>query len=77
MENLKVIILDETVKPAVHIRPKTKKAAQSARLSILYKAYSHSIVAGGLELISYTTLLTPFTLFIISLETFIRNSYGR
>jgi hypothetical protein len=39
--------------------------------------HSHSIVAGGLELISYTTLLTPFTLFIISFETFARNSYGR
>jgi len=39
--------------------------------------YSHSIVAGGLELISYTTLLTPFTLFIISLDTFCMNSYGK
>src|SRR5690606_11425239 len=28
--------------------------------------YSHSIVAGGLVLISYTTLLIPFTLLIIS-----------
>ncbi len=27
--------------------------------------YSHSIVAGGFELISYTTRLTPLTLFII------------
>jgi hypothetical protein len=36
--------------------------------------YSHSIVAGGFELISYTTLLTPFTLFIISFETSAKNS---
>src|SRR5690606_1735913 len=39
--------------------------------------YSHSIVAGGLELMSYTTLFTPFTLLMISFEIFIRNSYGR
>ncbi len=39
--------------------------------------YSHSIVAGGLELMSYTTLFTPFTLLMISLDTFARNSYGR
>ena len=36
--------------------------------------YSHSIVAGGLELISYTTLFTPFTLLMISLDTFAKNS---
>ena len=36
--------------------------------------YSHSMVAGGFELISYTTLLTPFTLFIISLDVFCKNS---
>ena len=36
--------------------------------------YSHSIVEGGLELISYTTLLIPFTLLIISLEINPRNS---
>ena len=36
--------------------------------------HSHSIVAGGFELISYTTLLTPLTLFMISLLTFARKS---
>ncbi len=36
--------------------------------------YSHSIVAGGLELISYTTRFTPFTLLMISLETLAINS---
>ena len=39
--------------------------------------YSHSIVAGGLEEISYTTRLTPFTLLMISLDIFPKNSYGK
>ncbi len=34
--------------------------------------YSHSIVAGGLELMSYTTRFTPFTRLMISLETLAR-----
>lgn len=38
------------------------------------EVYSHSIVAGGLEEMSYTTRLTPFTLFIMSFDTFARNS---
>jgi hypothetical protein len=42
-----------------------------------YQIYSHSMVAGGLELISYTTRLIPFTLLIISLDTFPKNSYGK
>ncbi len=32
------------------------------------------MVAGGLELMSYTTRFTPFTLLMISLEIFIRKS---
>ena len=36
--------------------------------------YSHSIVAGGLELISYTTLLIPLTRLMISLEMRASNS---
>ena len=39
--------------------------------------YSHSMVAGGLDEMSYTTLLMPRTLRIISLETSARKSYGR
>lgn len=39
--------------------------------------YSHSMVAGGLELISYTTRLMPCTSFVILLLTFWRRSYGR
>ena len=39
--------------------------------------YSQSIVAGGLELMSYTTLLTPFTSLIMRLDIFARKSYGR
>jgi len=31
-------------------------------------AYSHSMVLGGFELISYTTLLIPFTSLVIRLE---------
>jgi len=38
------------------------------------KSYSHSIVAGGFELMSYTTRLIPFTLLIISLEMADKNS---
>ena len=36
--------------------------------------YSHSMVLGGLEEISYTTRFTPFTLLMISLETFAKKS---
>jgi len=36
--------------------------------------YSHSIVAGGLLLISYTTRLIPFTLLMISLLTWAKKS---
>ncbi len=39
--------------------------------------YSHSMVEGGFELISYTTRFTPFTLLMISLLTLPRNSKGR
>ena len=39
--------------------------------------YSHSMVAGGLELMSYTTRLTPRTRLIISLLTRAMKSYGR
>src|SRR5436190_12612082 len=48
------------------------------RLPIIFgMAYSHSIVAGGLLLISYTTRLMPFTLLMISFEIFAKNSYGK
>ena len=36
--------------------------------------YSHSMVAGGLLLISYTTRLMPFTLLMISVEMCARKS---
>ncbi len=36
--------------------------------------YSHSMVAGGLELMSYTTRLMPLILLMISLDTLLRNS---
>ncbi|SMO77475.1 hypothetical protein SAMN06265379_10798 [Saccharicrinis carchari] len=53
---------------------KRKKARKKSGLSLYY---SHSIVAGGFELISYTTRLTPFTLLMISLDTLAKNSYGK
>lgn len=37
-------------------------------------SYSHSMVAGGFELMSYTTRLTPRTLLMISFETVAKNS---
>jgi hypothetical protein len=40
-------------------------------------SHSHSIVAGGLVEMSYTTRFTPFTLLMISLLTSARNSWGR
>ena len=36
--------------------------------------YSHSIVEGGLDEMSYATRFTPFTLFIMSLDTLARKS---
>jgi len=47
--------------------------SQSPSLPFTF-SYSHSIVEGGLELISYTTLFIPLTLLIISLEISPRNS---
>ena len=38
--------------------------------------YSHSIVAGGLFVISYTTLVTPSTSFVILLETLSSKLHG-
>lgn len=38
--------------------------------------YSHSIVDGGLEVMSYTTRLTPFTSLQIRVEIFSNTSYG-
>jgi hypothetical protein len=54
-------------------------AFQIKLLHIVYcqLSYSHSIVAGGLLLISYTTRLIPFTLLMISLEILAKNSYGQ
>jgi len=44
------------------------------RIKINFIDYSHSIVPGGLEEISYTILLIPFTLFIILFDTSSKNS---
>lgn len=41
-----------------------------------YKNYSHSMVAGGLPVMSYTTRLTPFTSFTIRELMRSSTSYG-
>jgi len=41
-----------------------------------HKLYSHSIVAGGLLVMSYTTLFTPLTSLTILLDAFSNTSYG-
>ena len=40
------------------------------------RLYSHSIVAGGLEVMSYTTRLIPFTSLTIRVDTVFSTSYG-
>ena len=41
-----------------------------------FVSYSHSIVAGGLLVTSYTTLLTPRTSFTMRVEALSSSSYG-
>lgn len=55
----------------------SKKAVNRFMLIMSCKNYSHSMVAGGFELMSYTTRLIPLTLLIISLDTLARKSYGK
>ena len=45
-------------------------------MSSQYRPYSHSIVAGGLLEISYTTRFTPSTSFTIRLLTRAGSPYG-
>ena len=46
------------------------------RSAKLQTNYSHSIVAGGLEVISYTMRLMPLTSLTIRLDALSRTSYG-
>ena len=65
---------------SVHVRSVSSSGPDSYRNEnrrLKNGLYSHSIVAGGFELISYTTRLIPFTLLIISFDTFPKNSYGK
>ena len=69
---------DITLKP-VTLNKKAKNNPVILFIYLLAKfmvedGYSHSIVAGGLLLISYTTLLIPLTLLIMSLEMYARKS---
>ena len=43
-------------------------------VSKYWSYYSHSMVAGGFELMSYTTLFIPFTRLIIALDMSASNS---
>ena len=45
--------------------------------STIYKPYSHSIVPGGFEVMSYTTRLIPATSLIIRFETLSKNAWGK
>ncbi len=47
------------------------------KFRISHSFYSHSIVAGGLLLISYTTRLMPFTSLIMRFDTCAKNSCGK
>jgi hypothetical protein len=59
---------------AVNTNTDKKNCFIPCALVILEVNHSHSIVAGGLLLISYTTLLMPLTLLMISLEISAKNS---
>ncbi len=65
--------------PARNDRPRTKRPspperAGTERMHTGGGDYSHSIVAGGFDEMSYTTRFTPRTLFMISFDTSARNS---
>jgi hypothetical protein len=67
-----------TKEPALKEEDTAKKIKAFLAFFKLFKSnYSHSIVAGGLLLMSYTTRLIPLTLLIISLEMWAKNSYGK
>src|SRR5437879_13451134 len=60
-------------RPRLEARPPGQHLGRSARGTcrravVQRDAYSHSIVAGGFELTSYTTRFTPFTSLLTRLE---------
>ena len=55
---------------------KRPKYTASDVIFLHYKNYSHSMVAGGLPVMSYTTRLTPFTSFTIRELMRSSTSYG-
>ena len=59
-------------------KPKSQSSILYYHFVALYKIkiYSHSIVAGGLLVTSYTTLLIPLTSLTILLNTLSNTSYG-
>ena len=69
-----VLCLDKIPKHEHAKNEDCKFCFHTPRFSYQQSPYSHSIVAGGLLLISYTTRLIPFTLLIMSLETCAKKS---
>src|SRR5512135_281094 len=55
----------------LNLRAKSQQPKAQTRS---FGCYSHSIVAGGLDEISYTTRLTPLTSLMMRLETLPRSS---
>ena len=58
---------DETAAALAAVRISSKRPTKQVAFSA--PRYSHSMVAGGFDDTSYTTRLTPLTLFIISFES--------
>ena len=77
-----MVALSVTVHKALILLVFLNHPYQSLALPTLFRIqktlniYSHSIVAGGLEVISYTMRFTPATSFTIRLEALSRTSYG-
>src|SRR5882757_6412048 len=70
---------EESVWADKRVHWKSKPASNTVRKNVdlideYCFTYSHSIVAGGLLLMSYTTRLMPFTLLMMSFEMYARKS---
>ena len=72
IDSFKIEICDKVRKFSLNMKALTYFVGKIAKL--LFTAYSHSIVAGGFEEMSYVTRLTPLTLLIMSFDTLARNS---
>jgi hypothetical protein len=52
------------------------ESGMQVKMNELRHVYSHSMVAGGFDVMSYTTRLMPFTSLTIRVETEFKTSYG-